>query len=1116
MRKLLRDFAAVVLFAAMLVCPGASLGQGPDQESPLAEPGVPSGPTLEEARASLKAVEDNGELDEVAKASLADRYGEAIRLLKAAEAARNAAASYRTAIDRSPEETKQLEAELQQLEGAVGGAPLTAAERAMEPSELRYGLDRAKTDLEREKANLQMLESRVLKQRNRPNAIPVELTEAQAAVRDAEEEMKGLLKTREAGPLMRAENVVLGARQAAGLAEINKLEQEQASVVARLRVLTARRELGRMKIKILEGRVEALQQLVDLQRAKQIRGASELAEEARKIVLDHPGLSGLATEIADYARQLQEVAGEIRATRERMTIARTQLESSQAEHRLVIGELEYGGQRMVLSQGLLSQRQNAAAIRDIERRIARRSTLFSKVRLAALRIDTEIRKSESARVDDDSPDAESRSRMMESRRALLGSLEDDYRRLIRDLGALDLVERRFLAESEENRKLLKGKLLWLPSTPPVELRTFTDFPSGLRWMFGSGRFGELLGGLRRVIASAPLLIPGVLLVIVLMWVFRHRLRRHVEGYSTKIRRVSTDRYSYTAVVLFIVLLRSLPTALLVLLIGNELMLVDDPSDWLEGVGLALISVSPILFLCLFVREMTRKGGMAEGHFGWSRSSVRCLRRAMTGFSLGYIPLRFVLVAALADSTGQHLHSFVRLALIFAQLWAVFWYWYLLRPGKGVLTGQMERNPRGYLARLSHLWFPAAVMAPLVLVGMVIQGYLFGAFEMMLRFELTEGIIFGAVIIYELLLRWFTIRERKMALIQLLEERRARRAAMASDSEPGEPGEEDIPEVEEKKIDLIAIGAQMRQLLRFAVSSLAVVCLWFGWGDVHPFMTTLDSTTLFWGLTFADLLIATLMGAVTVAVARNLPGILEVAILSKLPIDSGTRYAVTTLSQYLVTVIGIVAVFSAVHLEWSRFGWIAAALSVGLGFGLQEVVANLVCGILLLFERPMRIGDVVTVGDVSGVVSSIRMRATTIIDWDRKEYVVPNKEFVTGRLLNWTLSSRINRITIMVGVAYGSDTDRVREILAGCAAKNPDILDEPSPIVTFRNFGDSSLDFEVRCYLPDTDRRLQVYHDMHSEIHRRFAAEGIQIPFPQRDLHMRGGWGGRDPAPGGGN
>jgi potassium efflux system protein len=174
----------------------------------------------------------------------------------------------------------------------------------------------------------------------------------------------------------------------------------------------------------------------------------------------------------------------------------------------------------------------------------------------------------------------------------------------------------------------------------------------------------------------------------------------------------------------------------------------------------------------------------------------------------------------------------------------------------------------------------------------------------------------------------------------------------------------------------------------------------------------------------------------------------------------------------------------------------------LGFGLQEIFANFVSGLIILFERPVRVGDVVTVDEVTGVISRIRMRATTITDWDRREFIVPNKEFITGRLLNWTLSDQVNRVVLNVGIAYGSDTRLAADLLMRIAKEHPLVLEEPPPRVTFEAFGDNSLNFVVRCYLPDLDNRLDVIHDLHMAVDAAFRRAGIEIAFPQRDIHIR--------------
>jgi potassium efflux system protein len=167
-----------------------------------------------------------------------------------------------------------------------------------------------------------------------------------------------------------------------------------------------------------------------------------------------------------------------------------------------------------------------------------------------------------------------------------------------------------------------------------------------------------------------------------------------------------------------------------------------------------------------------------------------------------------------------------------------------------------------------------------------------------------------------------------------------------------------------------------------------------------------------------------------------------------------------------------------------------------------LVANFISGLILLFERPVRVGDVVTLSDVTGVVTRVQLRATTVRDWDRKEYVVPNKDLITGRILNWTLTNELNRIVINVGIAYGSNTRRAREVLFEILHDHPRVLDEPEPGVTFEQFGDSTLNLVVRAFLADLDHRLTTIHELHTAIDDRFAEEGIEIAFPQRDLHIR--------------
>ncbi len=247
--------------------------------------------------------------------------------------------------------------------------------------------------------------------------------------------------------------------------------------------------------------------------------------------------------------------------------------------------------------------------------------------------------------------------------------------------------------------------------------------------------------------------------------------------------------------------------------------------------------------------------------------------------------------------------------------------------------------------------------------------------------------------------------------------------------------------------------------------------------------------------------ATALGVIAFLGAKNVPSLLEVTLLSRMDLEAGTSYAVTTIVRYVIVIAGSVVVLQLLGAQWSKLQWLIAALSVGLGFGLQEIVANFVSGIVLLFERPIRIGDTVTVGDQFGTISRIRIRATTMVDWDRREVVIPNKVFITERLINWTLTDQITRTIIRVGVAYGSDVELTEKLLLKIAQDNEKALEDPPPAAVFLRFGDNSLDFELRIFVRGVRELIPLTHEIHVAIDREFRENGIEIAFPQRDLHL---------------
>jgi potassium-dependent mechanosensitive channel len=219
-------------------------------------------------------------------------------------------------------------------------------------------------------------------------------------------------------------------------------------------------------------------------------------------------------------------------------------------------------------------------------------------------------------------------------------------------------------------------------------------------------------------------------------------------------------------------------------------------------------------------------------------------------------------------------------------------------------------------------------------------------------------------------------------------------------------------------------------------------------------------------------------------------------------DRGLSESVGRLLHYAIVTVGVVMALAAMGVELQNFAIVAGALGIGVGFGLQNVVNNFASGLILLFERPVRVGDTVVVDDVWGTIQKIGLRSTVLVTFDQSEMIVPNADLVSEKVTNWTLSNPNARIILPVGVAYGSPVGRVLEILVASAGAMDDVLMEPPPEALFVGFGDSSLDFELRVWVSNIRRRLHVRSGVLMEVERRLTEEGIEIPFPQRDLHIR--------------
>ena len=257
----------------------------------------------------------------------------------------------------------------------------------------------------------------------------------------------------------------------------------------------------------------------------------------------------------------------------------------------------------------------------------------------------------------------------------------------------------------------------------------------------------------------------------------------------------------------------------------------------------------------------------------------------------------------------------------------------------------------------------------------------------------------------------------------------------------------------------------------------------------------------------QLLLGMVVFVVLVSIVRWVAYRLEHKWLLRTPLEASLRESVATLFGYTAFVIAILVGLGVGGVDMTKFAILAGALGVGIGFGLQNIVNNFVSGLILLFERPVRTGDFIAVGDSEGTVRKVRIRATEIQTLNNQNVIIPNSELISTHVTNWMLRDRYCRITVGVGVAYGSDTELVKRLLFEVVEEHPEAFgmeqtQAPKPMVWFTNFGDSSLDFEIKCYIQDVVRRYIVASEMRFNIDAKFREHGVTIPFPQRDVWFK--------------
>lgn len=1112
--RLRRCAWAVAILASLLAtatCP-ASLYAQPDTGG--------SALRAEDLRAAIAETDGAGDLDDDTKTAIVEMYRKALAYLESVDASRAAIERFRRAREDAPQETQRLRAALDRSPSPVG----LDVERAS-LSELEQALLHEQTARAAVEAKRDAIENELVTARERPAAIRKRLTEANRGLADIDAEAKSTRPGGDPSALATARQALLDAQAAALNAEIRMLDEEMLSQPAGLDLLQAQRdELAQQIEESAERETRLAELLADRRRVEREEVFAEAAAARRQAEDKPPLVRKLVERNAKLSEEISDLTATIATTVREASAATEHAKRIADDFRNVRQKVEVAGLSQALGMVLLDQRRALPDRDELRKRAAEREHAIAVASLRQIHREEEQRELRNldgyvARVTETLTPAEREAisgdvkELAKTRRDLLSQAVDLDRAQLGALGNLEVAQRQLADEVSAYDAYLAGRLLWVRSAPPPSLGELSAMGDEVGILLSAQDWADVGHTLasRRTRAPAFLVLLGV--AAVLLWK-RGALRRALRGTANQIGRPTTDRFAFTVNALLYTVLLALPWPLLWYAAGWTLDRSEPVTEFSSALAAALMWAATPLFEYRFARILCQPDGLAAHHLGWSDPLRKAIRRALDRLIVVWLP-----AGSIAVFFFNHPHvsasagGMERISVMIATIALGGFLYALLEPQRGIVMQLIGHDRSMPWYRLRYFWFAVALTAPMLLLGLATFGYLFTAGALADKLAHMVSFLFLLIVAHALAVRWLTVTHRQLAYKAELERHKAARAA--SDGAEASGASERQPEVQEP-VDLAALSDEARKLLNAALTIAAVLGLWAIWGDILPALGILQDVTVWERMvdiagerqmvptTLANVMTAVVIAVVTIVTARRLPPLLAIVLLQRLSVSSASLYTATTVSRYAIAGVGGVLTMGQLGITWSQVQWLVAALGVGIGFGLQEIVANFISGLIILFDRPIRVGDVVTVGDTDGVVTRIHIRATTIRTWDRRELLVPNKEFITSRLLNWSLSDQVTRITIHVGVAYGTEVQRAMRLMSAAAAENRRVLADPKPFVVFEGFGDNALSLTLRCFVGKIDDRLDAVNELHQAINQKFTDAGIVIAFPQRDMHFAAG------------
>ena len=1100
--------ASVAVSESRVNLPVDSTANAPDSDRPL---------TQAQLNAELEALENNAEISQEEKQDAATRLKQASQWLKTEQDAIQRTVDFRSQIDSAPATTARLRAEL--------AGPTPSLDLAIPESVTLAQMEARLTELRQEvsvrQAERDAIKSQIDGRSKRLAKINKEISDIEKRV---EESATQLSEPNASDYINHIRQLQLQCQRQAMAAQLTMFRAESSRMEALTDQWPLELDVATRRLNHSQRMLTRWGDIVDQWRLDEsVRHAAATRRMAEKA---HPALGKLATRNADIAqlrlqtvRAIEEVSGEV-------VQLETLTKSLDDKYRSMQSRVEHAPN--ATSTGILLRKQrdelprlsvsNDRAV-EMHRKMPQAHLLLKELEderesLAEPANQAEaIVKSLEHELIQFSPEQVSGAvtGLLQTRRELLDKLIADQNTYLRNLSELEVLNEDVSKQILSFQGFLDEHVLWVRSSETLGVRDISQATVVSRRLMEPTRWNETLRDAVGESLRRPAALAAAVALLILAFVFRSHLDKRLAQLCSGPKPGAPMRMgqSLSGIGLSLILSAGWPAVLLA--IGYRLTGAHHASVFSVGLGQAFLAVAAHVWGCQLVREICLEGRVGHRMFCWPPAVLVSVRRTLEMSVLFGSPLIGILVLS-SHVSLDGAASLHRLTLVLTLALVSLQCSLLLRRDGAVMTSIQHHHPESMLCRLRSAIRVTAIATPIILATISIVGYHYSATQLSVRFAESMIAILGLIVIHSLALRWLRISGYNRKLRETLAAYAAKTAELESINSPSvtiassndaTPNDPVATSAEEIKWEDTA-DAHVRDLLRYVTITALLIGGWFVWSDVLPALRILDRVALWNNIvdvsemvtgpdgltslqtfemnlptTLKDGIVAILTVVATFLIARRLPAVLELTLLERLPIDRGGRDAIAILVRYATIITGMIVACKLIHISWSSVQWLAAAMTVGLGFGLQEIFANLVSGIIILFERPIRAGDIVTVGDITGHVTAMRIRATTITDYDRRELIVPNKRFITDNVINWTLSDPISRAVVKIGVAYGSDTDRVEQILVSVARRSPMTLSNPEPVVVFVGFGDSSLDFELRVFIARRETYPQVVHALNT-------------------------------------